>query len=130
MSPELEKRRSLQTALVGGAVACVGIAALVIVGIVIDSTMGRDYPKFLDWFAQGAFLVSFVGIIRAVYVISTTPWSLTKEALRDREFWRLRSPSKTDSTGGTERRNGQNQIGQNGRQKGGAPNSDNASKIE
>ena len=89
MSAELKKRRALQTALAGGALGCLALAAFVVVGIVIDATMGPPYPKVLDALAQGVLLISFVGIIRAVYMIFTTPWSLTKQALRDREFWRL-----------------------------------------
>ncbi len=83
------KRRALQTALADGALGCLAVVTMVVVGIVIDATMGPQHSKFLVWLGQGVWLVSSVGIIRALYVLVKTPWSLTKEALHDREFWRL-----------------------------------------
>ena len=87
---ELEKRRRVQTGLVYGLLGCATLAGSFVFGSIVDATIGDPNSKLLDGMFQGALLVAFVGILRGIYVILTTPLTLTKQAICDRQFWRLR----------------------------------------
>jgi hypothetical protein len=79
---ERKKKSEVRAALMLGAISCIGLGLMVAAGMIIDATMTPQQSRFLDPFCQGVLLISFAGIIRAVYVIWTK---------HDREFWRLGS---------------------------------------
>lgn len=101
----LEERRALQGALVYAFVGCLGLVGLFLLGIVLDATgvLRQSKPleivaKPLEIVAKAVCLVALFSLCNAARALLVTPWATTKEALRDREFWRLRTRTSNSVT--------------------------------
>jgi uncharacterized membrane protein len=82
---DLKQRRMLQTTFIGVLVTGIIVAVLGTVGTLIEANGSK--ASFLDLPMQGALLVALACIVRFIYLLFNTPFSVTKEAVRDREFW-------------------------------------------
>jgi S1-C subfamily serine protease/tetratricopeptide (TPR) repeat protein len=82
-------KREVQNALAYGACACLTLLFMYILFFLLDITIGLKNIKHFDKLIALVGLSSCWYIIQAIYKVLKTPWMVTSEALRDREYWNL-----------------------------------------